>query len=179
MRDSLLKKLMDALEEAGCRVMSEDELAEATKLTPEEGRRREMDASTLLQIEHRESDGDLAWRPGMEEISGLGGSYELACRVMLRAGIRWLREHPTADPRFRGYTGVFYSVLGEDNADARALSEAVVAAASDCTGAMHQATVRAALYVKEHGWESYCDEMSSTEGDEEGQNGKETEPCKS
>ena len=103
------------------------------------------------------------WQPGMKEISGFGGGYEDCCRNMVKAGMLWLDAHPNADPHFRGYQNV-YGILNEDNADAKGLSEAVVQGAEgDCTGAMHQATVSACLYIKKFGWAKYVSEMSKEE----------------
>lgn len=96
------------------------------------------------------------WREGMGEISGFGGSYEAACRTMLRAALEWFDEHPEADPRFHGFQGA-YGLITEDNADAKALSDVVVAASGgDCTGAMHQAVITSALWIQKNGWEEYC-----------------------
>lgn len=103
------------------------------------------------------------WEPGMGEISGFGGGYEECCRAMLAAGLEWLDDHPDAQPRFHGYKGV-YGVLSDDNDDAKALSEAVVAGADgDCTGAMHQAVVSHCLYVKANGWEAYVRSMTKAQ----------------
>jgi hypothetical protein len=99
------------------------------------------------------------WTPDMGEISGFGGGYEQTCRNMVASGMAWLDAHPDADPKFRGYKGV-YGVLSDDNVDAKALSEAVVAGSGgDCTGAMHQATVSACLFIRTNGWDRYCEEM--------------------
>lgn len=107
---------------------------------------------------------DYVFTPDMDEISGFGGTYEAGCRVMVQAGMEWFDQHPGAEPQFRGYRGV-YGVLAEDNADAKALSAAMVAAADAAypnggvTGAMHQATVSAVLWAHRHGWDTYCDAM--------------------
>lgn len=96
------------------------------------------------------------WSADMGEISGFGGGYEATCQAMLQAGLRWIDEHPSAQPRFHGYHGIT-GIVVEDNDDAKALSKAIVdASAGDCTGAMHEAVVRIVIYVREHGWDTYC-----------------------
>ena len=104
--------------------------------------------------------------PDMGEISGFGGGYEAACLAMLDAGVRWLDANPNADPQFRGFKNV-YGVILEDNADAKALSDAVLAGSGgDCTGAMHQAVVTRVLHIKSVGWEKYCIECREYEAKE-------------
>ena len=100
---------------------------------------------------------------GMQEISGFGGSYEEACRKMVLAGLNWWDEHPEAEPKFKSNSNI-YGILLEDNEDAKALSDAVVAAVDgDCTGAMHQATISHILWIHGHSWEEYVQEMSKPE----------------
>jgi len=97
--------------------------------------------------------------PDDPEISGFGGGYEAACRAMVAAGMEWFDAHPDADPQFHGYKGV-YGVISEDNADAKALSAAIIAGSGgDCTGAMHQATTSHVLYAHKHGWDKYLAEF--------------------
>jgi len=92
----------------------------------------------------------------MDEISGFGGGYEQTCRNMLAAGVEWLDAHPSADPQFQGYENI-YGVIHEENADAKALSEAIVKATDhDCTGAMHQTVITHCLFIRQNGWEEYC-----------------------
>jgi hypothetical protein len=108
------------------------------------------------------------WQEGMGEISGFGGGYEETCRKMLFAGLKWLDDHPDADPKFHGYKGV-YGILGDDNEDAKALSEAVIAGSGyDCTGAMHQAVVGHCLFIRENGWDKYVKSMSGPEKSADG-----------
>lgn len=92
----------------------------------------------------------------MAQISGFGGGYERACRAMVKAGLDWFDAHPDAKPQYRGWKGV-YGVLADDNADAKALDAAVVAAAEPkgATGAMHQATVSIVLWVRAHSWAEF------------------------
>lgn len=140
---------------------ADDYAARCQRETEERDKQRAVETAEMLVREsaRAEAGEKYAWRDGMGEISGFGGGYEEACRQMLRAGLRWLDEHPCADPRFRGFKGVF-GVIADDNEDAKALSAAVASACDDCTGAMHQATVSACLYVKANGWDAYCAAMS-------------------
>jgi hypothetical protein len=92
----------------------------------------------------------------MREISGFGGTYEDACRAMVVAGLNWLDEHPEATPTFKGFTGVF-GLCEHANDDGERLSDAMVApTGGDCTGAMHEVTVRHVLQIRATGWDEYC-----------------------
>ena len=94
----------------------------------------------------------------MREISGFGGGYETTCRAMVLAGLDWFDAHSEATPKFHGYKGI-YGIIGEDNEDAKSLSNAIVTAAKDCTGAMHQAAVSHVLAARDMGWEKYVEKM--------------------
>jgi hypothetical protein len=95
----------------------------------------------------------------MREISGFGDGYEDMCRQMVVAGLQWLDAHPNADPQFHSYQNVM-GILIEDNDDAKALTEAVVAPSDGgCSGAMHQAAMSHIFYIRKHGWEKYRAEM--------------------
>lgn len=105
--------------------------------------------------------------PEMGEISGFGGGYEEVCQIMLNAGMLWLEEHPDADPRFKGYEGV-YGLLMEDNDDAKALTKVVDEASETvpgggCTGAMHHAVMSRLLWIHGHSWEEYREEVARRE----------------
>lgn len=94
--------------------------------------------------------------PDMGEISGFGGGYEGCCQDMLEAGVRWVLEHLDETPEFKGFENV-YGILMEDNSAAKALTEAIIAAAKgEATGAMHQAVTMRCLAVKKLGWDEYC-----------------------
>lgn len=113
-------------------------------------------------------ESERAWTAEMGEISGFGGTYEDGCRTMVLAGLDWLDGHPTADPKFHGFTDV-YGVLVDDNDDAKALSKAMVDAADakypdgGVTGAMHQACVQHVLFVRKHGWDRYVADLKARE----------------
>lgn len=109
------------------------------------------------------------WAEDMGEISGMGGSYEAGCRAMVLAGIRWLDEHPKADPCFKGFKNVF-GFIADDNDDAKALTKAIMDAeivddgkrircGEQATGAMHHATVQHCLAYKRLGWEEYSRQL--------------------
>lgn len=96
----------------------------------------------------------------MGEISGFGGGYEVTCRAMLKAGLKWCDENPEADPQFHGYKNI-YGIVQEDNEDGKALSNVVVEeSGDDCTGAMHQAVISSILFIRKNGWDKYVEQMS-------------------
>ena len=111
--------------------------------------------------------------PEMREISGFGGSYEEACRIMVRAGMEWLDAHPDADPQFAGFKNV-YGIISDSNADAEALTKAIMDAPvadpdtgepttigkAGATGAMHQAAVSHCMFIRKNGWDAYVERMS-------------------
>lgn len=112
--------------------------------------------------------------PEMGEISGFGGSYEAGCRAMVRAGLLFWDAQPASyDPHFRGFKGV-YGLLDDDNADAKALSQAIIDAPFTdpetgthttvgkygATGAMHHAAIAHILFVRRAGWGAYVRKMS-------------------
>lgn len=99
------------------------------------------------------------WTPGMNEISGFGGGYEEACRNMVYAGLAWLETKPDANLRATTYRNV-YGILNAESDDAKALEAAVMAACPDCSGAMHQATMTACLFIAKNGWAKYVEAMS-------------------
>lgn len=107
-----------------------------------------------------DTTGKYKFTQEMGEISGFGGWYEQTCRNMLAAALRWFDENPEGNPVFQGFEGVMGLCI-EDNEDAKALTKAIGDAANgDFSGAMHQAVVRSAFYVKKHGWDAYVAEMS-------------------
>lgn len=97
--------------------------------------------------------------PDMREISGFGGMVELGCRAMLKAGLRWLVEHPQANPKFRGFAEFAGEHYTEDNDDAVALSRAIMQACPGCRG-MQFTIIYDCLWIRRAGWEAYVDVMS-------------------
>lgn len=122
---------------------------------------------------------DYTFTDDMAEISGFGGTYEACCRAMVVAGLKFWDAQPQAfNPEFRGYQNV-YGVISEENADAKALTKAVLDAPMlidgksatvgeyGATGAMHQATITAILWIRRNGWEKYCSEMRKHRAEKE------------
>jgi len=102
----------------------------------------------------------------MAEISGLGGGYEQNCRKMLKAGLEYMDEHPECEPIFKGHKGI-YGVLSNDNEDAKKLSDVVISATNDCTGAMHQAVITTILWIRKNGWDDYVLAMKKAKKEKE------------
>lgn len=48
---------------------------------------------------------DFEYTEDMNEITGLGSDYERGCRTGVLAGMRWVIEHPGAEPAINGYSG--------------------------------------------------------------------------
>jgi len=94
----------------------------------------------------------------MAEISGIGGSYEDACRQMVVAGLEWWDANPKANPVSETLEGV-YGLINPGNEDAKALEKVMLGAVPDCTGAMHHATTMAVLFIHANGWDEYARQM--------------------
>ena len=104
------------------------------------------------------------WTEDMGEISGFGGSYEGACRVMVLAGIDWFEQNKESNPRFGEYENVT-GIIDANNDAAKAMVKHMIDAADayakECgdgggvTGAMVQYTVHHAMYAFREGWEKY------------------------
>lgn len=109
----------------------------------------------------------------MREISGFGGTYEGACRVMVLAGLDWLDAHPDVAPKFSEYENVT-GIINSENPEADAMIKAMCEAAEKygeqhneggVTGAMVHATVHHTMYAHTNGWEAYAAEMRAPEGE--------------
>ena len=104
---------------------------------------------------------DVVYRhtPDMGEISGFGGSYEKVCQDMLEAGVKWVVAHDSADLRaseLKNVTGL----LTPESDDAKELSELVVeVTGGECSGAMHHAVMGRLMWISEHGWSKYVEEV--------------------
>lgn len=82
------------------------------------------------------------------EISGVGGEYEAACRLMFYGALAWLREHPEAV--------LDYTVNGRPlTDDAKALDKAITELVPDCSSAMFNASLAHARWCHKNGWEIY------------------------
>lgn len=64
------------------------------------------------------------WRPDAGEISGFGGSYELACRKMVSQGCKFIAENPDLNAEIHAYERVIGVVIPA-NADAEKLHKAM------------------------------------------------------
>lgn len=99
---------------------------------------------------------------GLGEISGFGGGYEQACRDMVVAGVKWLREHPNADLKARKAT-LLYPDLRSASKDMDEFQDVIAAACKEgATGAMVCAATKHAFFIHRKGWEEYCKAMSGT-----------------
>jgi hypothetical protein len=126
-----------------------------------------LDRVDLVGGKQRDGRGMMAeeriYTDDMGEISGFGGGYEQACRAMALAGLAWWDEHPEATPRFHSYNNVTGLCI-EDNDDAKALTEAILAACREgSTGAMHEAAVSHVMFARAHGWAKYAEELRARE----------------
>ena len=93
------------------------------------------------------------------EISGFGGGYEIACQPMLKQGVDYLTDHPNLDPQFHGFKGLF-GICMEDNADAKALTKAVLfEVPGGPTGAMHQAVIGHLMRISQVGWDRWLQQL--------------------
>ena len=132
------------------------ELAKAAAKSAEEKRVHE---ESLRTIETSGVRAKYPWGETMGEISGFGGGYEAACRDMIYAGLVWLDAHPGADLKATTYRNVF-GILNAESEDAKALDKIVCAACPDCSGAMHQATMSALMFIAKQGWPRYVAAMT-------------------
>lgn len=132
------------------------------------------------------------WTADMGEISGFGGGYEAACRAMVKAAVEYWEEQDRLenapelqmarasgtqkhfDPLYRGFKGVF-GLMESDNADAKALDEAMMNATladgvtvreAGPTGAMHQAAVSHVFAFRKLGPDEYRKQLRAREIDE-------------
>lgn len=123
-------------------------------------------------VSHDPGAENYDWREEMGEISGFGDTYEAACRSMLVAALDfWDGQDESFDPKYKGFEDV-YGVCLDDNDDAKKLDEAIMDAeivygdgtrercGDGASGAMHQAVISHAFFVRKNGWERYVQEMS-------------------
>jgi len=112
----------------------------------------------------------------MGEISGfaadgsMGGAlYEKVCNDMLEAGVKWIMEHPDAELKMSGIrnvTGIFQmgTPAGEElekvvAESSRGEPDATGKTHLECTGAqMHHVMMRL-MFISEHGWDKYVEEV--------------------
>lgn len=91
------------------------------------------------------------------EISGMGGSYEAGCQLMLLRGLKYLKEHPDFDfSVYRSYKNVYGICEGEGD-KARELDE-VITKGIEASGAMHQAAISHLAYIHKQGHDAWIAE---------------------
>lgn len=135
-------------------------------------RERKEELIALGGVSHDPGTGKYDWRESMSEISGFGGPYEASCRSMLIATLdHWDNQPESFEPKYHGYENI-YGVMLDDNEDAKKLDKAMMDAeilygngerervGDEASGAMHQAVVSHAFFVRGNGWEAYVKEMS-------------------
>lgn len=84
------------------------------------------------------------------DISGMGGSYEAGCQLMLLRGLKYLKEHPDFDfSAYRSYKNV-YGICEGKGGKAKELDE-VIMKGVEPSGAMHQAVISHLAYIHKHG----------------------------
>lgn len=49
--------------------------------------------------------GEFDFTDDMDQISGVGGDYERACRAAVQTGSMWVALHPSEQPKVEGVTG--------------------------------------------------------------------------
>lgn len=98
------------------------------------------------------------------DISGMGGSYELACQAMLLRGMAYLAQNPNFkfDESYKTYKGI-YGVCVSQTEQAKTLDE-VITKDIGCTGAMHQAVIGHLFYIHNNGYYAWLDDFKDEPG---------------
>ena len=95
------------------------------------------------------------------DISGMGGGYERACQLMLRAGISWLAKHRDFVFDYETIPNV-YGIAISDSASAKELDQVLLdAAGGDCTGAQHQCVIGHLAYIHKFGLDAWLASVPS------------------
>lgn len=95
----------------------------------------------------------------MGDMSGFGGGYEAACRVMVLAGADFLDKHPGFRVSAQEIEQVFGIVDAKDSMTAELMKAMNAAVGNTATGAMmHQAVLHVA-WINGRGWDAYVAEM--------------------
>lgn len=107
----------------------------------------------------------------MNEITGVGGMEERACRAAVRAGAQWWLQHPNAHPVVDGSTDFPGLVFGM-NEEGTALVAAIKATPftrddgskvtlEECmTHAMYYVALHHIMFIGTFGWPSYVNMMT-------------------
>ena len=100
------------------------------------------------------------------EISGFGKktSYENGCQKMLQAGFEWIEKNKKKKTKLKthSYKNI-YGILEPDSKEAKELSDVIVKAEPECTGAMHQAVMQHLFFIAEEGIEKWKKEVKKKE----------------
>ena len=92
------------------------------------------------------------------DISGMGGGYERACQLMLKAGIKYLNENEFHFDYY-GFENI-YGVLLTDTPWGKKLDKVLMDAVNgDCSGAMHQAVVSHLIYIHKNGFDKWLSQF--------------------
>lgn len=161
-----VEAIIEVAKRAGYKVLSHDEFEqwwkeqEAYRIEHKEQIEVEKSLKCAYLMLWLDSHPNYLWYNGMREISGFGGSYELACRVMITAGLYWFDEHPDAEPVHKRLVGVT-GITIPDNDPAKALEEAMVLPVKGMgvTGAMVDHCLSHCNYAHKIGWDKYKTEM--------------------
>ncbi len=93
------------------------------------------------------------------DISGMGGSYERACQLMLQAGIKYLENKSNFVWDYKEYQNV-YGVCFSESEQAKRLDEAIMKSINgDCSGAMHQCVIGHLRYIHQNSYEKWLNEI--------------------
>jgi len=93
------------------------------------------------------------------DISGMGGGYERACQLMIKAGMKFLKEKPEFHFDYQGFKNV-YGLCFSDTPWAKDLDKVLSdAVGGDLTGAMHQCVIGHLQYIHKHGHKKWLNEF--------------------
>jgi len=93
------------------------------------------------------------------DISGMGGSYEDGCQLMLLRGLKYLKEHPDFDfSVYKSFRNVYGICEGEGDR-AKELDE-VICKGVEPSGAMHQAVISHLAYIHKNGHDAWIAEAT-------------------
>ena len=93
------------------------------------------------------------------DISGMSGSYEWGCQMMLKAGLKFLKEHPDFHFDYQQYNGVA-GIAFTDTPWGKELDKVLdEASGHNSTGAMHQAVINHLMFIHKNGYEEWLKQV--------------------
>ncbi len=98
------------------------------------------------------------------DISGIGGSYEWGCQIMLQAGLEFLKAHPDFHFDYRQNPHII-GVATTDTLWGKELDKVLWDASEKfgkqygATGAMHQFVVNHLMFIQKNGYEKWLEEF--------------------